>query len=542
MRRLLSPASLVAALLVGPALLLASPDPDVGGPTEEVQDLWAASTLDDEALAAATDTLTAWFERDGQHLLDQPLDYSFIESVSLEDLRAVDVVDLSEAGWDPLEAMATDRPGLDARLARARGVLSTSALRCSIDAVEARLRPSADLALVESTGVDVFAEQPLRRSIVSGSRTATLDIDGALTRVILEIEVQPSPADLDETEATIAQRWQLDLWIERDRATTLRLRSTWIEASSPSFHPDNRAWMGWVLHDAFEDAEVWNEHCAQQPAGPPVATSTPPEASERGRSTSPTRSKPTPPPVATQPPTTGTATRPGAATQAPVPLTDAPANPATKETGPPAAPLCEGLALIEVEPWALHLVEIKHSSSSRLGSSGPEDITVDQAAIDRWIEQGIRSWRPALGLDRHAEIPPAEHARLRRLVERFGPKPRLLREEQRARFAARWRMGLLREFLDQEPVLIPVCPAAIEFTATKLGYTSVKERQRKRDDIEEITALVLLEQGSVATVGEEEWATMAQILAFGDAILRMMGRPDSEIDGKPDIDAVDSKL
>ena len=545
MRRLIAAAAPLATLIVGPAVLVASPDPDVGGPTGEVQDLWAATPLDDEALAAAADNLTAWFERDGEHLLEQTLDFSFVESVALEDLRAIDVVGLAEVGWDPLEALSTDREGLDARLAEARGVLAVSPIRCSIDAVEARIRPAADLALEGSRGRAMFADQPYERAIVSGTRVASLDVDGALTRAILAVEVQVGSAELADSEAEIEQRWQLDLWLERTGNTTLRLRSVWLEASSPSFTPDSRAWMGWVLHEAFQDSEDWNRRCDEQPAGPPTAgTAAPPRTLDRTGSTPRSRTttgpEPTPRATATPPPAPPpTATPSPIAARAKPPATEPPAE---ELPSPPPAPLCEGVQLIEVEPWALRNVETRYSSSDSIGHSEPENITVDQEAIDRWVEQGIRSWTPALGFDRHATIAPDEHARLRRLVERFGPKPRLLREESRARFSARWRMGLLREFLNQEPVLIPVCPAAMVYTAGKLGYATPEERARKGDDIEEIAAMVLLENGSVLTVRDEQWETMRQILAFGDAILRMMGRPDTSIDGKPEIDAVDSNL
>ncbi len=513
-------AACFALLLLGSPSLDAAPDVDLGGPTIEVQDLWTAATLDDEALAAAVDTLTAWFDRDGQHLLDQEVDYSFIESVALDDLRARDVVGLAEVGWDPLEQLGLDRAALDGRLAGARGLLATSAIDCSIDAVEARMQPKAALKLEAGTEDGVFAGQPLRSSVVSGTRTAELDVDGAITRAVLQLEVQTAPAEV-AGGIELAQRWQLDLWLERDLASTLRLRSVWIEASSASFSPDSRTWMGWALHDAFEDAADWNRHCAAQPAGPTV-----PQKTKKTKKTKKTRDS------------AAVVSRPEVAEASTVQV---------DERSTPLPPLCEGVRLIEIEPWALRLEEIHHSSVSKRGSKDPEHVTVDQDGIDRWVERGVQNWAAALGVNRQT-VTPDDEARLRRLVERFGHETRFLPPDSHARLHARWQKGLLREFLGQDPVLIPVCPAAIEHTATKLGYGTEEARRIKQDDIEAIAAVALLEQGSVLSVGEDEWAAIRSALAFGDALMNLFNSTDSAIDAtpgsesKPDIDAVDSNL
>lgn len=527
LRRLLPFALLAAA----PALLLAAPGVEVGGPTAEVQDLWAAATLDDVALAAAADGLTAWFEGEGQHLLDQPLDYSFVESVALDDLRAADVVGLADAGWDPLRAWGPDRDRLDERLARGRGVLATSAVRCSIDAVEARMAPEGELRLRPSVQDGRFANQRWAQRVVRGTRTAELDIDGAITRAVLELQVQVEPAELDPVE--LQQHWQLDLWLERDGASTLRLRSLWIEASSATFSADSRAWMGWALHAASESADDWTQHCDTQPAGPPVET-----AEKRGAVIPPRRAGGS----------RGDSTGPGdrseeAASDRADPLAAALPDEPTADL----PPLCDGVRLIEIQPWARRLIEIQHSSVSRLGSKEPEDVTVDEAAIDRWIDAGVRNWARVLGVPRH-RIEPDDREQLRRLVERFGPETRFLNEASHTRLRRRWQLGLLREFLAQDPVVVPVCPAALDHTAGRLGYASAEKRELKGEVIDEIAAVALLEQGSVTGVGDEEWTAIREVLAFGDAVMNLFGRPDSRLDvvphggSKPDLDAVDSNL
>ena len=478
---------------------------ELGGPTHEVRALWSAATGNNQALATAVNGLADWFEQDGKHLLERKLDYSFIESLALEDLRAVDVVGLATAGWDPTQAFGIDEEGLDAHLATARGLLAMSLVQCSIDKVAAMKDTPGTLQLTQRKAQGTFAGQVYDQSLVRASRSALLDIDGATTRVILELEVQVGSESIDVLGAEIKQRWQLDLWLERSDETMLRMRTAWIEASSARFGPDSRVWMGWVLHDAFADSENWNRLCGEAPENTEPATGT---ASLEAGIATPSRREPPARPV---PPS---ATAPGIASPTPT-------------MAPPmirgdVAPICATPRLIEFEAWGRRMAEMNHSSLGSIDGDqvqGPED----RFWID-WMQAGLEAWSDVLGLDLTAVVP-ADLARLRRVVERFGNHPRMFSDKSRLRLRSRWRKGLLHEMLGAEPVLVPVCPSSTEYTANKLGYTTPEQRRRKQDDIDQITAVALFEHGSVRDVTEAEWQAIREAFAFGEAIMDLFRGP-----------------
>jgi hypothetical protein len=500
-------------LAVLPATLLAAEDVSVGGPTDAVRDLWAALSMDDEALAASADGLTAWFDEEGRHVLDRPLDFSFVEELAIEDLRAEDVVGLADVGWDPLRR--TERSELDEQLSGARGILAAVPIVCSAEAVAAELGAETALKLRARDEVAGFAGVEHPRSAVRGTQVAWLDAGAGLRAAVVDVLVQPTPVNED---ITIAQRWQVDLYLGRPDGSTLMLRAAWIEASSHTFSSESRVWTGWLLHEAFEDAERWNQHCRRQPAGPP-STSPAPES---------------PPPIPA--PRTSTAT-PDA------PPAESPAQ------GPPPPPLCPGIQLVEIHPWALRNVETRFSYSDSISGEN-ETITVDREAIERWSLAGARAWGRVLNVRRPQ---PHEQVQLQRLAERFGDAPRLLNEESKALFRARWHAGLLREVLSADPVVVPVCADDLDRTAAALGYA--ERRSEKAGAIEEVTAVALLEHGSVASVPDASWQAVSSALAFGDAILDVFGRPNPALDGVVpddgaksrskktfDIDAVDRNL
>ena len=147
-----------------------------------------------------------------------------------------------------------------------------------------------------------------------------------------------------------------------------------------------------------------------------------------------------------------------------------------------------------------------------------------QQFLANWVQSGVEAWAAVLDLER-SRIALDDLARLRRLVERFGAQPRAFGDKSRERFRSRWRKGLLRELLGQAPVLVPVCPSAIEHTATQLGYTGASQPKGRKSDIEEITAIALFEHGSVHKVGQDEWQAIREVLALSDAVIDLFSGP-----------------
>ena len=139
-----------AGTAAGPAAVDPKLD-DLGDPSDQVQALWAAATGDSERLAEAVNGLANWFEHDGKHLLDRDLDYSFIESLALDDLRAADLASLPAAGWDPATALGVNEAELEARLEARAAMTLCGGARDPAHALEPRAhgRREGDVAQMQ---------------------------------------------------------------------------------------------------------------------------------------------------------------------------------------------------------------------------------------------------------------------------------------------------------------------------------------------------------------------------------------------------------
>jgi len=160
------------------------------------------------------------------------------------------------------------------------------------------------------------------------------------------------------------------------------------------------------------------------------------------------------------------------------------------------------------------------------------------------LRRGIDNWTAVLG-EHPAVLSGADRRRLERLVGAFGADPQLFPAVSQARMRSRWRRGLLDEALEQDPIRVPVCPDAIDYTARQLGWADPEQREARRDDIELVAAAAVLESGSPERVTDEQWAAIREAFAFGDALLELFGSPAPGLEGpagSSEIDEVSSEL
>jgi hypothetical protein len=145
------------------------------------------------------------------------------------------------------------------------------------------------------------------------------------------------------------------------------------------------------------------------------------------------------------------------------------------------------------------------------------------------IQKGIEAWARVLGVTSHAPGTPVHH-RLRQLSSVFGPLAEEFHERNKARIKSRWRRGLMDEALDRDPVLVPVCPSVVDITAEELGWKKPADRRLHADDIDVVAASIVLESGTADVVTEEEWASLREVFAFGEAIMKLFTTPDPALD------------
>ena len=535
------PAALVAVAvslaLVTPSLLRGDEAPDllsVEAPDEALKGVLRSLATEPQVTSEAVASLLDRLRVNGEPLLDLEPDLEWIEAWQLADL----VLDDLSALGEPSELLAEllGAPELLSRsleleeetggafLARAGGVLSMRTLPCSVEQVEGLVgRPTeADAAVIEAEGevAGAWMRWPARRV----TRGVLVDHAGLTSATRVSFEGAAASAWADGGDVRLLQRWVLELWVEQTATTSVRFVAAWTEAAGDEVDSGSRLWTAWELARAWDEGDRWAAACRSGDPGAlqPVPGDTRPDPRSQGPS--------------------GAASGSTSAVSAELPGW------AGSLRG-----VCEGARLVQIEGHFRELHMLSANTSDSI--DGPGDPDGERGRAERsWsseLRRGVVRWARVLG-ESPAGLSDRHRARLERLVGAFGSTPELFPAGAQARVRSRWRRGLLDEALDQDPIRVPVCPSALDYTALQLGWSSAEERATHRDDIELVAAAAILESGSPRQLTEEQWAATREALAFGEALLRLFGSPDPSLGvlpgaadpetGTSEIDRVDSNL
>jgi len=487
-------------------------------PDDEVFAVIAATDGDGSSLGAALDGLVAWTDGQGRALVDREPELEWIEAWQLADLRSGQLAPLSASGRPPLAEALGDTELADAILARAGGVLSVSSVGCSIEAVGARpgwsdgdegaehdrLGPIRSRERSASIGDDRLAWTEHRRMRRLRAPTEPSAPGFAAGPALVGFATTSDEVWSDDGHVLLAQRHELEIWLDEDEGRTSRLVAAWTEMSSGPVSAASRIWDSWELARASDEAAAWTAACAGRGPWPDAVGG--PRSPPGGGATSPSTDASS------------------------APRTPAPVAPATGLPGPISGMrgLCAGVVMVEIPPSFEELLTMQEEADTMLleepwdelgGSEPPPGFPTSWSSTR---DAGLVQWALVLGLD-EAALSVRERARLVRLVEAFGPWPEHMPAQNKARLRARYRRGLLDEALDQKPIRVPVCPRALRWTEAELGSLA------DRFDVALVAGATVLESGGPWNVPAEQWDAIRQSIDFGNQLQSLFETPVDDL-------------